>query len=75
MNDYYFDVCSLPLDDGLPFPNFYVTTCSGVPIAYFSEYDDAVDLICLIEEFCESRNLKRKEYETEHGEIILNEKE
>lgn len=62
MNDNYFDVCPLPLVDDLPFPNFYVSTCSGVPIAVFNSYDDAVDLICLIEEFCEGRNLIRKEY-------------
>lgn len=61
---FYFDINPLPLVDDEPeVPEVYfVSTCSGVIIASFDNYDDAVDLICLMEEFCESRNLFRKEY-------------
>lgn len=62
-NKYYFDINPLPVvDDELVYDEYFVMTFSGSVISVFDNYDDAVDLICLIEEFCRSRKLQRKEY-------------
>lgn len=62
MSNLYY-VAPLPCCDDEPdIPDSYdVCTLSGSCIATFDSYDDAVDLICLIEEFCESHGLVRRE--------------
>lgn len=71
-------VAPLPsVDDEPDIPtHFEVCTLSGSVIADFKSYDDAVDLICLIEEFCESHGLKRREklfYELQELNLVCQE--
>lgn len=58
---FYFDVVSLPLVEDEPeIPEeYYVCNHKSDIIACLLDYETAVDLICLIEEFCEEHNIPR----------------